>query len=203
MGSVGGWLDPFLPDYFACIVYVNIRYTQHQHFIDCSCLFYCCANFPFLWFDFFFFLQIVVIFICHMNFFWLLLSSVKCIRTLDHKMQYFKWFDICRRCADDEWQVAYWVVGNFWSEKRKNVSYTNTHILNNLLYCCYYCRKVNFHPLVICYQSKFNRHGCIYFFFFFVFGTLRDRINWLCSLWPSNASRVSVLALAVYRKFNA
>lgn len=55
MGSVGGWLEPFLPDYFACIVYVNIRYTQHQHFIDCSCLFYCCANFPFLWFDFFFF----------------------------------------------------------------------------------------------------------------------------------------------------
>lgn len=44
MGSVGGWLEPFLPDYVACIVYH--QYSPHTHnqaahiFVVCEYLYF-------------------------------------------------------------------------------------------------------------------------------------------------------------------
>lgn len=156
------WLVRTFPPWLFCVHCLR-QYSTYTistfHWLLMSLLLLCKFSIFKIWL--FFFPKIVVIFIYFMNFYYFRSNAFACSTDKCN----FKWFDICRRCAvDNKWQVAYWAVGNLLI--REKVSYTNTHILNYLLYCCYYCRKVNFHPLVICYQSKFNRPGCIYFFFF-------------------------------------
>lgn len=150
---------------FARIVYVNIR----QH-LDCSCssIFSIFPNYC----EFFF---ILVFFYCCCCWCWCCSYSVMKMHTIQLSLSLGRSWSLlfCLQFIWTEWKRFSVIFEVKWCDillmpsvvacsilSRGNNSFVktmNTHILNYLAIVVVYCRKVNFHPLVICDTSSLNR----------------------------------------------